>query len=160
MDANLAEYQAGFRSCLAGVNRYLQVTNGGSRTLRLNVLDRLSRSLSAPIQNSSTADSSRVPPEAIEKKDPRSTEEEQGSSMALNIVRHKMRENEKNTSVNMSSLYKKTEVIQEHVKLCSGHQAPQKIRIKSWNSNNRCLIERPSRIKHAMVCSKDFWRPW
>nr|XP_023697267.1 transcription factor HES-3 [Paramormyrops kingsleyae] len=160
VDANLAEYQAGFRSCLAGVNRYLQVTNGGSRTLRLNVLDRLSRSLSAPVQDSSTADSSRVPPEAIERKDPRSTEDKQGSSMALNTVRHIMRDNEKGTCVNMSSLYKKKEVIQEHVKLYNGHQAPEKIRIKYWNSNNRCLTERPSSIKHAMVCSQDFWRPW
>uniref|UniRef100_A0A8C7GQJ8 Hairy-related 3 n=1 Tax=Oncorhynchus kisutch TaxID=8019 RepID=A0A8C7GQJ8_ONCKI len=47
LDRLYAEYQAGFRSCLAGVNQYLQDNSSGSSS-RLTMLTHLSSSLRLP----------------------------------------------------------------------------------------------------------------
>ncbi|XP_029576143.1 hairy-related 3 [Salmo trutta] len=62
MNSEYAEYQAGFRSCLAGVNQYLTDNSSGSSS-RLTMLTHLSSSLhcaGGQAQNSSTADSDTV----------------------------------------------------------------------------------------------------
>ncbi|XP_041701022.1 hairy-related 3 [Coregonus clupeaformis] len=59
INSEFAEYQAGFRSCLAGVNQYLADNSSGSSS-RLTMLTHLSSSLhctGGQAQNSSTADS-------------------------------------------------------------------------------------------------------
>ncbi|KAB5567693.1 hypothetical protein PHYPO_G00235810 [Pangasianodon hypophthalmus] len=66
VNAAITEYQAGFRTCLAGVHQYLLMSNANP-ALRSNALAHLSNALlclSARLPDSSTADSDALKPRA------------------------------------------------------------------------------------------------